>query len=43
MSATEPVTSTGYHAHIYFVDSNRDYAAEIRETIGERFDVELGR
>ncbi len=33
----------GYHAHIYFDDSNREYAAEIREIIGERFDVEMGR
>ena len=33
----------GYHAHIYFDVSNREYAADIREVIGKRFDVEMGR
>ena len=36
-------TIAGYHAHIYFEESNREFAAEIRETIAERFDVEMGR
>ena len=43
MAAPEPATITGYHAHIYFEESNGDYAAEIRETIAARFDVEMGR
>ena len=34
---------SGYHAHIYFVESTSDYAAELRETIVQRFDVEIGR
>ena len=38
-----PATITGYHAHIYFEESNRDHAAEIRETMAARFDVEMGR
>ncbi len=45
MSAPTPGQATidGYHAHIYFDVSNRELAAEIRETIGERFDVDMGR
>ena len=38
-----PATITGYHAHIYFEDANRDHAAAIRETMAQRFDVEMGR
>ena len=40
---TDQATISGYHAHIYFEDSSADYAAEIRETIAARFDVEMGR
>lgn len=45
MSAPRPGQAliNGYHAHIYFVESSREFAAGIRQTIGERFDVELGR
>ncbi len=45
MSAPRPGQAliNGYHAHIYFVESNREFAAGICQTIGERFDVELGR
>ena len=39
----EPAVIAGYHAHIYFDDANREYAAEIREIVAERFDVEMGR
>lgn len=39
----EKAVIAGYHAHIYFVESSRDYAAEIRETMAARFDVEMGR
>jgi aromatic ring-cleaving dioxygenase len=35
---------TGYHAHIYYRDAaERERAAILRETITERFPVELGR
>ncbi len=33
----------GYHAHVYYDDSTRPAAADLREAIGERFDVQLGR
>lgn len=34
---------TGYHAHIYFDEATRPAAMDVREEIGERFRVELGR
>jgi DOPA 4,5-dioxygenase len=43
MVAPEPATIAGYHAHIYFEESSAGHAAEIRETIAARFDVEMGR
>ena len=43
MAMPEPAVITGYHAHIYFEESSADHAAEIRETIAARFDVEMGR
>ena len=43
MATPEPAVITGYHAHIYFEESSADHAAEIRETIAARFDVEMGR
>ena len=43
MAMPEPAVITGYHAHIYFKESIADHAAEIRETIAARFDVEMGR
>jgi aromatic ring-cleaving dioxygenase len=33
----------GYHAHVYFDASTRDVAVTLREAIGARFNVELGR
>lgn len=33
----------GYHAHIYYDPATRETAARIREAIGQRFDVKLGR
>ncbi len=42
MSAT-PVSITGYHAHIYYDSNTRDVAAKVREGLGARFDVRLGR
>jgi aromatic ring-cleaving dioxygenase len=32
-----------YHAHIYYDAGTRDRAAEMREDIGSKFTVELGR
>ena len=34
---------TDFHAHIYFDTASRDVAARIREGLGARFDVQLGR
>lgn len=39
-----PDNIQGYHAHVYYQSpEQRAVAAEIRESIAERFDVELGR
>ena len=34
---------SGFHAHIYFDTASRDVAARVREELGARFDVRLGR
>lgn len=34
---------TGFHAHIYFDPATRETAARMREALGTRFDVRLGR
>lgn len=34
---------TGFHAHIYFDTASRDAAARVREELGARFEVRLGR
>jgi aromatic ring-cleaving dioxygenase len=34
---------SGYHAHIYYDAETRRVAARLREAIGNRFDVVLGR
>ncbi|PHJ56467.1 4,5-dioxygenase [Nostoc linckia z18] len=33
----------GFHAHVYFDTATRDIAAHVREGLGGRFDVKLGR
>ncbi|OCQ94847.1 4,5-dioxygenase [Nostoc sp. MBR 210] len=33
----------GFHAHIYYDPETRDVAAQIREELGVRFEVKLGR
>lgn len=38
-----PESITGYHAHIYYAPETRDRAARLREALGARFDVVLGR
>ncbi|MCM0592723.1 MAG: DOPA 4,5-dioxygenase family protein [Gloeotrichia echinulata IR180] len=34
---------TGFHAHVYYDTESRDIAVRIREELGARFDVQLGR
>jgi aromatic ring-cleaving dioxygenase len=33
----------GFHAHVYFDAATRDAAARVREELGTRFEVRLGR
>ena len=40
---TSPFDITGYHAHIYYDDASRADAAAVREALGARFTVRLGR
>jgi aromatic ring-cleaving dioxygenase len=42
MSA-DPDRVSDYHAHVYFDSATRDTALQVREAIGARFDVRLGR
>jgi DOPA 4,5-dioxygenase len=37
------VKITGFHAHVYFDVATREIAARVREELGARFDVRLGR
>jgi DOPA 4,5-dioxygenase len=39
----DTIKITGFHAHIYFDTANRDAAARVREELGTRFEVRLGR
>jgi DOPA 4,5-dioxygenase len=39
----DPGRISGYHAHIYYDAETRPVAARLREAIGNRFDVVLGR
>jgi len=41
--AEEAIKITGFHAHIYYDPTSRDLAARVREGLGARFDVQLGR
>ncbi|WP_373087201.1 DOPA 4,5-dioxygenase family protein [Sneathiella sp.] len=36
-------TIHGYHAHIYYSADTKDIAAQVREQLGEQFEVTLGR
>ncbi len=40
---TEIDAITGYHAHIYYDEATRPAAAAVREAIGARFLVQMGR
>lgn len=39
----DPADIAGFHAHIYFDPVSREVAARVREVLGDRFDVQLGR
>jgi len=39
----DPSATHGYHAHIYYDAETRPIAERLREAIGNRFGVELGR
>ena len=39
----DPSATQGYHAHIYYDPETRPIAERLREAIGNRFGVELGR
>ena len=41
--SSAPIAITGYHAHIYYDPTTRETAARVREGLGARFDVRLGR
>ncbi len=44
MTAADPATITGYHAHIYYGPETRDRAALIRDALAQRFpEARLGR
>ncbi|MDE2199405.1 MAG: DOPA 4,5-dioxygenase family protein [Rhodospirillales bacterium] len=40
---TEIAAIDGWHAHVYFDPTTRERAAQLREWIGARFEVTLGR
>ena len=42
-SMPDPTTITGYHAHIYYAPETRAVAERIRESLGAKFTVQLGR
>ncbi len=37
------IAIVGFHAHVYFDPDSREAAARVREGLGDRFDVQLGR
>ncbi len=43
MTELSPETISGYHAHIYYDEASRDFAADLRMRIGALFEVRLGR
>lgn len=42
-TAKDTCAITGYHAHVYYDAQSKPAAAALREAIGARFDVRLGR
>ena len=43
MTRAETDRITGFHAHVYYDDTTRDVAARLRDELGSRFAVALGR
>ncbi len=41
--ATDEIEISSFHAHIYYDPATRETAAEVRQQLGERFLVQLGR
>lgn len=39
----DPSVIVEYHAHIYYLPESQDHAARVREELGARFPVHLGR
>ncbi len=39
----DTIEITGFHAHVYFDTASRDTAARVRDSLGAKFDVRLGR
>ncbi|MBW4507732.1 MAG: 4,5-dioxygenase [Scytonematopsis contorta HA4267-MV1] len=39
----DSIEITGFHAHVYYDTHTRDVAARVREELGARFEVQLGR
>ncbi|MFN6461411.1 MAG: DOPA 4,5-dioxygenase family protein [Nostoc sp. DedVER02] len=39
----DTIEIAGFHAHVYFDTESRDIAARVREGLGSRFEVQLGR
>ena len=39
----DPDKIHGYHAHIYYDEATREKAARLRQTIWNKFDVQMGR
>ncbi|MBH8572543.1 4,5-dioxygenase [Nostocaceae cyanobacterium CENA369] len=39
----DAIAIAGFHAHIYYDPASRDAAARVREELGARFEVQLGR
>ena len=33
----------GYHAHVYFAETSKDIALKVRDEVGQKFAVKLGR
>ncbi|ELS34293.1 MULTISPECIES: DOPA 4,5-dioxygenase family protein [Pseudanabaena] len=40
---TETNIITSYHAHVYYHPETRDAAEQVRQELGDRFEVQLGR
>ncbi|MCZ6720429.1 MAG: DOPA 4,5-dioxygenase family protein [Proteobacteria bacterium] len=42
-SEKDPASITGYHAHIYYDDATKPFAAALRELLTRNFDLRMGR